>query len=211
MKIFSFCCGPFQTNTYLIACEQTNNGAVVDPALGSKELCMETLEKAKIRCQAIFLTHSHFDHIAEVSPLKKEYGAAVYIHPFDAPNLENPGSDLLPLPFPIEGVMPDYFLEDGMRIMLGNMELLVIHTPGHTPGGVCFYAQKEKILFSGDTLFQGSIGNISFPTAQPQKMWDSLKKLSRLPSETKVYPGHGPPTTMKKENWLEKAEEIFSG
>ncbi len=86
----------------------------------------------------------------------------------------------------------------------------VIHTPGHSPGGVCFYLPSEKILFSGDTLFRGTIGNLSLPTARPDLMWDSLKKLAALPPETKVYPGHGGPTTISAEKWIAHAKGKFN-
>ncbi|MFN4173726.1 MAG: MBL fold metallo-hydrolase, partial [Parachlamydiaceae bacterium] len=85
----------------------------------------------------------------------------------------------------------------------------VIDLPGHTPGGVGFYDPKRGLLFSGDTLFQNTIGNLSFPTARPELMWKSLKKLAKLPPETIVMPGHGPSTTIAKERWLDKAEDYF--
>jgi len=112
--------------------------------------------------------------------------------------------------YQIEGVEPEFDLQEGEIIEVGKLQLIVIASPGHTPGGVCFYLDKEKILFSGDTLFKGSIGNLSFPTADPQAMWHSLKKLEKLPSETVVYPGHGPSTTIGDEDWLPKAQELFS-
>jgi glyoxylase-like metal-dependent hydrolase (beta-lactamase superfamily II) len=101
-------------------------------------------------------------------------------------------------------------LEDGQVLAVGEFQIEVIHTPGHTPGGVCFYLKEQKILFSGDTLFQGTIGNLSFPTARPARMWDSLKRLAALPKETRVYPGHGDPTTIGKEQWIANAEDRFN-
>ncbi|MCB1082882.1 MAG: MBL fold metallo-hydrolase, partial [Simkania sp.] len=130
--------------------------------------------------------------------------------PSDRLNVVKPGSDKLPLMFHIDGVEPEFDLQEGEVIEVGKLKLIVIETPGHTPGGVCFYLDKEKILFSGDTLFKGSIGKISFPTANPQAMWRSLKKLEKLPPETVVYPGHGPSTTIGDEDWLPKAQELFS-
>ena len=115
----------------------------------------------------------------------------------------------MPFWIDIEGVSGAKFFQERDKISVGNLLFEVIHTPGHTPGGVCFYAQEQGILFSGDTLFKGSIGNLSFPTCNSKEMWKSLDKLAKLQPETKVYPGHGPYTTIKNESWLPKAEQIF--
>ncbi|MGH2611780.1 MAG: MBL fold metallo-hydrolase, partial [Rhabdochlamydiaceae bacterium] len=143
--------------------------------------------------------------------LKRTFQAPLYIHPSDEENLKKPGSDKLPLFFSIDGVEADGFLKEGEIFRIGNLELKVIETPGHSPGGVCLWFPKEKVLFSGDTLFQGSMGRIDFPTSRPSQMWQSLKKLAKLPPETKVYPGHGPATTIAQEAWMTKAETIFGG
>ena len=182
----------------------------MDPAPDCfKEICSYITEN-KLVPSKILLTHSHWDHIADTSLFKKHYHLPVYIHALDAPNLQKPGSDLLPCWISIEGVQPDVLIEENSEIQIGaDLKFKVICTPGHTPGGVCFYCEMEHVLFSGDTLFQGTIGNLSFPTARPHLMWESLKKLSLLPSETVVYPGHGPSTTIGKEPWLSRAKEFF--
>lgn len=108
-----------------------------------------------------------------------------------------------------KGLSPDGHLADGQIITLGELTLHVIHTPGHSPGGVCFYLPAQETLFSGDTLFAGSIGNLSLPTAQPDRMWPSLKKLAALPKHTKVYPGHGGATRIDKESWIGDAEQKY--
>ncbi len=201
--------GPFETNAYIIACEKTSAAALIDPSPGSAEALTSYIEKQGLQPQMILLTHSHWDHIAEVSTLKDLLKLPVYIHPLDAPNLTNPGSDGLPCWISIKGVVPDHLLQDGENITLGNLKLQVIHTPGHSPGGVCFWNQKENILVSGDTLFHGSIGNLSFPTSNADSMWTSLAKLAKLPPQTAVYPGHGPSTTIGNEPWLNRAKEFF--
>ena len=151
----------------------------------------------------ILLTHSHWDHMAEASILKEKLDIPLYVHSEDAQNLEVPGSDGLPLFYPIKAVKADHFLFDGEILFLGTLKIKVIHTPGHSPGGVCFYLENEAILISGDTLFQGTCGKVSFPTSNPSKMKHSLKKLSHLPPDTKVYPGHGPDTTIgAEEPWM---------
>jgi hydroxyacylglutathione hydrolase len=209
MLIEIFPSGPFETNAYVIACPATLDAAIVDPASESAEAIISFCSKNYLIPRKILLTHSHWDHLADAAPLKKHFNIPVYVHPLDKPNLENPGSDGLPCWIPIEGVLDSLSLKEGEEVRVGNISLKVIYTPGHTPGGVCFYAEKERILLSGDTLFKGTIGNLSFPTAQPNLMWDSLSKLAQLPPETKVFPGHGLSTTIQTESWLSNAKQIF--
>lgn len=206
MFIKCFPSGPFATNAYLIGCPKTKKAFIVDPA---PECANALLAEKGWQIEGILLTHSHWDHIGDCKKLKEKLDVPVYVHETDRGNLENPGSDGLPLMFPIEGVTPDHMIRGGDVLLLGDLQIEVIETPGHTPGGVCFYLPAENVILSGDTLFQGSIGNLSFPTADPEAMWQSLEKLEKLPKETKVYPGHGPETTIGAENWLPRAREIF--
>lgn len=209
MSVKIFPSGPLVTNAYVFFCPDTHHAAIIDAPPQSSEKIIEFCKNNNLTPKKILLTHSHWDHIAEISGLKKHYKVPVLIHSFDAPNLENPGSDRLPLRINIEGVSPDVLIKEGDMIKIGNLTLKVIYTPGHSPGCVCFFCPENKVLFSGDTLFQGTIGNLSLPTCQPDLMWDSLKKLSELPPETIVYPGHGRSTTIGNESWLSNAEEIF--
>jgi hydroxyacylglutathione hydrolase len=209
MKIQVFACGPFETNAYILACSKTNQAVIVDPAPNSFNLIKTHLTENQLIPQKILLTHSHWDHIADVAALKKHYQIPVYVHSLDAPNLEKPGSDSLPCWISIEGVKPDGFLEENEQVNFGDLRFVVMHTPGHSPGSLCLYSKENNVLISGDTLFKGTIGNISFPTSQPDLMWISLKKLAKLPPQTKIYPGHGPTTTIEKETWLANAQEIF--
>jgi len=201
--------GPFETNAYVVSCEETKSALIIDPAPSSSSSIIKYLAENNLKPEKIVLTHSHWDHIAETAYLKKYYQIPVFIHKDDLENLETPGTDGLPCWITIEGVKPDAFLKEGDEVIVGSFKFIVIHTPGHTPGGICLYEEKEKILISGDTLFKGSIGNISFPTARPKLMWESLKKLAKLPPETNVFPGHGPKTTILLESWLPNAEKIF--
>ena len=207
----TFPSGPFATNTFVIGCSASKKGVFIDPAPGAFSELMKKAKKHSLTIEAIWLTHSHWDHIGDLAAVQSALnGVPIYVHPADAKNVKNPGSDGLPLMEPVKGAEPDYDLVDGENLRVGELSARVIATPGHTPGGVCFYFEKEKILISGDTLFKGSIGNLSFPTAEPSKMWHSLKKLAKLPSETLVYPGHGGSTTIQAEDWLDKAENHFS-
>lgn len=210
MFIEIFPSGPFSTNAYVVACLNKREAAILDPAPNSFADIQAFLDNQKLKVQKILLTHSHWDHIADVKPLKEKYGIPIYIHPLDAPNLQQPGIDGLPCWLPIPAVQPDILLEEGMQVSVGELTFLVIHTPGHSPGSVCFYEPQQQCLFSGDTLFKGTIGNLSFPTSQPSLMWPSLAKLAQLPPQTRVFPGHGSVTTIASESdWLLDAKKLF--
>jgi len=192
MTIQVFPSGPFETNAYVLSCPITKDAAIIDPAPDSAPRIIQYLQTFQLEPQLILLTHSHWDHIADVHALLKSYPFKVLIHPNDAPNLEHPGTDKLPCWISIVGVKPDVLIHDGDLIPLGSLKLKVIETPGHTPGCVCFYEEEKNILFSGDTLFKGTIGNLSFPTAVPDLMWKSLDKLAKLPAATQVFSGAWP-------------------
>jgi len=210
MIIKYFETGPFATNVYVLGCEKTKEAAIIDPSFESLPQIKSLLESLSLKPTKIIITHSHLDHIADAAYVKEAFQIPLYIHPLDKGNLMKPGSDGLPCFYSIKGVEPSDFLEEGDKITIGEIEGAVIHTPGHTPGGICLYFPKEEVLISGDTLFKGSIGNLSFPTAEPEKMWVSLEKLAKLPPQTRVFPGHGPSTTIGKEDWLKDAKNIFS-
>lgn len=210
MKVQAFPSGPFDTNAYVVACEKTGQAAIVDPAPNCADAVKVYLSENQYLPKKILLTHSHWDHIADTALLKAFYQIPVFVHPLDAPNLESPGADRLPCWIDIEGVKPDGFLNDHDTVRIGNAPFTVIHTPGHSPGSICLYNQEDHLLISGDTLFHGSIGNLSFPTSQPELMAHSLEKLAKLPANTKVYPGHGPATTIGQERWLPNAKQLFN-
>lgn len=209
MFIKSIPSGPFETNAYVIACPNTHAALIIDPAPESAAEITACIKAQKLGPTHILLTHSHWDHIADTAELKRRFNIPVLVHHDDAENLRYPGSDGLPCWISIEGVTPHSFFAEGDILTCGELKFQVIHTPGHTPGSVCFYEANEHVLISGDTLFKGSIGNLSFPTARPALMWPSLDKLAKLPPETTVYPGHGPKTTIKAESWLPEAQQIF--
>ncbi len=210
MFIQVFPSGPFSTNAYVVACPNKREAAILDPAPNSFTDIQTFLTNQNLKIQKILLTHSHWDHIADVTSFKEKYAIPVYIHSLDAPNLQQPGVDGLPCWLSIPAVQPDVLLEEGMQVAVGELTFQVMHTPGHSPGSVCFYEPQQQVLFSGDTLFKGTIGNLSFPTSQPSLMWPSLAKLAQLPPQTRVFPGHGPATTIESESaWLLDAKKLF--
>ncbi|MGE5196061.1 MAG: MBL fold metallo-hydrolase [Anaerolineae bacterium] len=209
MIIETIASGPCDTNALLIGCEKTKQAAIIDAPFSVTGILAKRLKHYGLTLKMFLLTHSHWDHIADAALIKETFAVPLYVHPDDAPNVKNPGEDRLPLFYVIKPAIPDHYLNNGDLLMLGDLEIYVIHTPGHSPGGVCFHIPKEDALISGDTLFSGSIGNLKFPTARPALMWESLKTLAKLPKETRVYPGHGEVTTIGKESWMPHAQEIF--
>lgn len=200
MDIQVFPTGPLSTNAYVVSCAETKKAAVIDPAFGSARPMARYVQKNGLECVWILLTHSHWDHIADLALCKELFPEArIALHPLDAKNVEEPGSDGLPGLCPLSPMQIDYLLMEGEEILWGNLRFLVLHTPGHSPGGVCLYESREGVLFSGDTLFQGAIGSLTLPTSQPERMESSLQKLWDLPGKTRVYPGHGSPTTIEQE------------
>ncbi len=194
---------PLETNAYLIGCEKSHKAIVIDPGHDSTERLLLLIKKHELTVIGIYLTHSHFDHIADVARLKREMGWPVYIHSEDAGNLIDPGSDGIPNTYGIEGVEPDGYIEDGEQRQVGELQFRVIHTPGHSRGGVLLYFYNEKVLISGDTLFRGTYGRTDLPTSDPKMMKASLEKIKHLPDDLVVYPGHGGLTTIGREQkWL---------
>ena len=205
MQIFCFPTPPYSTNMYLVYSEKTKEAVIIDPGMGSFDVICDFLKKHSLKAVAIWLTHSHWDHIVDAAKVKNGLSLPIYVHKDDAGNVREPGSDKVAMAIAkFEGIEPDFFISDGDILKVGEFLFKVIHTPGHSPGGVCFYCEAEKLLFSGDTLFQGAIGSISLPTSEPHKMRDSLKILGSYPPYTKVFPGHGPSTTIQEEERLLK-------
>lgn len=213
MKVFCFSTGfppePYAEKMYIIYCEKTLDAVIVDPGVESFGMALEAIQQHSMKPVAIWLTHSHWDHIVDVAKIKREFSIPIYIHEEDRGNLEKPGSDGVPIAIPtVEEATPDNLIKDKDILTVGKSSFSVIHTPGHSPGSVCFYCEKENILLSGDTIYRGLIGATSLSTGQPEQMWLSLDKLATLPLTTAVFPGHGPSTTIKEESWLPKAKEM---
>ncbi len=199
MIIEKFVAPPLGTNAYLVGCEATKEGVIIDPGFQSKWPLLALVKQYGLSIKAIYLTHSHFDHTADVFELKVLEGFPVFVHPADAENLRAPGSDGIPNMMGLKPVEPDGFFNDGDQGVIGKLHYTVIHTPGHSPGCVCFYFPDEKVLFSGDTIFKGSHGRVDLTNSSPEAMKGSLQKLKALPEDVLVYPGHGPTTTLHDE------------
>lgn len=189
------------TNCYIVEDEQTKEAMVIDPG-GEPEKIIEMLDTLGIdNLKYIYLTHCHGDHFGGILELKEKKGGKVLIHRDDAEGLYNIGISLTYY-IGMEDITleADSRVDEGDLIHIGNIEFRVIHTPGHTKGGTCLYCEKEKLLFSGDTLFRGTWGRTDLPTSNFADIINSItNKLAILPDDTIVYPGHGRTTRIKEE------------
>lgn len=206
MMVRKFLAGPIGTNCYLVENELTKEAVIVDPASFPERL-KECVEQEKLRVVAVLLTHAHFDHIMGIDEVIRNLGEMpVYVHQEDVRMLEDPQANLS-LDY---GMSYSYrggtAIRDGQVLNLAGYDFRVIHTPGHTPGGVCYYVESEEVLLSGDTLFQESVGRTDFPGGSASELIRSIKeKLFVLPENTQVYPGHMGTTTI----WREKGHNPF--
>lgn len=192
--------GPLGTNCYIFGDSTTNEVAIVDPGEEGERI-ISVLNANNYKVKFIALTHGHFDHIGAVKTLKEKTGAQVLIHSLDKEMLTDPHKNLSALfgteEQYISQVPADKTLSDNDEIMLGSKPFKVIHTPGHTMGGVCFL-YKEK-LFSGDTLFRETVGRTDLPGASHSHILESVNKLMLLDDDVEVFPGHGDITNIGNE------------
>ncbi len=197
MILKSLVVGPLASNCYILGDEATKDGVIIDPA-DEAEVILQSVAELGLTIRAIILTHGHADHVAALKEVKEATTADIMVHTDDAGYPEQGALALAfgfycPAPPP-----PDRFLKDGDGIDLGDLHFTVIHTPGHTPGGICLLG--NGILFSGDTLFNYGIGRYDLPGGDYRQLMTSLQeKLMALPDETIVYPGHGPRSTIGAE------------
>ncbi len=193
--IKSFISSPKETNAYLLM--NGGEAAVIDAANSFPEI-KNALEERGANLKYILMTHGHLSHVHSAPMFKKSLGGMICVHKSDAELLKE-----------IDGHWePDLLLNDNPSLNLGRTIVKVLHTPGHTPGSVCFYTKEAHALFTGDTLLKGKFGRIQGPHSMGL-MLISLKRLnSTIPPKTTVYPGHGPITTLSKEAWLDALDNL---
>ena len=194
--------GMIQTNCYIVGCEVSKAGAIIDPG-GHPDRILAEVERHQLTIEYVLDTHAHFDHSDANGAIVRATGAPLALHPDDLPLLQASGGaaffGLQSEPSP----SPDLYLADGDELTVGNLCFQVLHTPGHTPGHVCFYEANEGALFDGDVLFYRGIGRTDMPGGSWPQLSDSIKRvLFALPDETVVYSGHGPATTIGDEKRL---------
>ena len=202
MKINRLVLGDFQTNCYVVrADEAATHCLIVDTGLDARDM-MTFLAQHQLEPVAVILTHGHADHIVGLRDVLRDYPQAkVYIHKLDASLLADPEANLSAFAgLPFTSAPADVLLDEGDLVQEAGITFQVLHTPGHTPGGICLYAEPEGILFAGDTLFADGVGRTDFPGGDAAQLIDSIRKrLLGLPDETAVYPGHAMRTTIGRE------------
>lgn len=202
MRVFPFRVAPFDNGMYVVA-DAKGDAIVIDPSQAELEI-MRTLRDAGLRLLAILDTHGHPDHVFANAPVKEATRARIAIHRLDAYRLDlvsRPDGSAMLGPAPL--AVADDLLDEGPVAYLQDVDLVALHTPGHTEGSTCFHAPAENVLFSGDVLFAGAVGRVDLPGGDPRQMEESLRRVAGLPPKTRVFPGHGPPTTIADElPWL---------
>jgi len=197
--------GQLKTNCYLFS---NNNTIIIDPG-DDAEFIINRITDLKLKPVLILATHGHFDHILAATELKLAYGIPFCISKEDFPIVKRmkntayhfTGIKSDPPPIVDKYLKPDEVLELGLEVM---------ETPGHTPGSLCFYSKKEKLIFTGDTVFaEGSYGRTDLPGGDKDEITKSIKKILSLPSETKIYPGHGKSSTVKQEKTFFNLPEMI--
>ena len=196
MKVLSFTVGPLDNNTYLVSDERSGDAVVVDPGYDSRFILDEA---GGLHIVAVLNTHTHFDHVAENAYFAERTRAPLMFHTDDLPLYQALAAQaewfMMPAP---KSCDPGRLLRDGDTIEVGNGTLQVVHTPGHSPGGVCFVG--EAFVIAGDTLFAGSVGRTDLPGGDMAVLIRSIRtRLLTLPDGMLVYPGHGPATTIGEE------------
>ncbi len=194
MRILAWRVGPYDNGTYLIY-DDRKEAILVDPAMGER-VTLAAISEHGLRLVEILNTHGHPDHTFGNAAVKEAARARLAIHRRDAYRLAgDPARDSFAAP-PSEA---DDLIDEGPLRFVADIELQALHTPGHTEGSTCFYLSAERTLFSGDLLFKGNVGRFDLPGSDAGAMERSLQRIATLPPETRVYPGHGAPTTIGAE------------
>lgn len=196
LELQSCVIGSVGTNCYFLKNKGTGEMLIIDPADQPTRI-IQKVEEMGGKPMGILLTHGHFDHILAADEIRKHYGIQIYATVYERKHLSNPSMNLSGFSGKACSLEADVELDDLDFFEAAGFEIQVLHTPGHTPGSCCYYLKDEDVLFSGDTLFCGSVGRTDLPGGNMQEILGSLNRLlESLPEETKVYPGHESSTTI---------------
>jgi glyoxylase-like metal-dependent hydrolase (beta-lactamase superfamily II) len=191
--------GITQTNCYVVGCEETQEGVVIDPG-GHPQRILKIIEESGLTIRYVLNTHCHFDHIGANAEIVAATDAPLALHPAELPLLQARGGAAL-FGIPVNASpLPDLELEPGQALEVGTLRFQVLHTPGHSPGSLTFYLEEEKVAFDGDVLFALGVGRTDLPGGDWNTLMRSIRDvLFAMPDETVLYPGHGPKTTVGRE------------
>ena len=188
--------GPVYTNCYIAKNKETGEALIIDPADSPSKIELK-VNAMGARPVAVLLTHGHFDHIMGVEAVREKYQIPVYACRQEEEMLREPSVNMTDRMRKPCSIVPDVFLDDLQVFEAAGFSVQMLHTPGHTKGSCCYYLKEEGVLFSGDTLFCGSVGRTDFPGGSASQIRDSLHRLlAALPDDTSVYPGHDTSTTI---------------
>ena len=206
MNLLQRVVGPIATNLYVLGDEPSREAIAIDTATPCVDWVTATLAERGWTLKLIVSTHRHWDHIGDNAAVADATGAKIAAHVADRHGLENPGASNAP--FPIPPSVPAVDLAEGSMIRFGEIELEVLHTPGHTEGSVCLLAGGERLLFTGDTLFAGGWGRTDLSGGSEEEIVESLIRLGKMDDDLRVLPGHGSGSTLEVEKrWLDQVAE----
>ena len=188
------------TNCFLVADEASKQAVLFDAPNDTVGPVLDEVARRGLDLIGLWLTHGHFDHIADHKVVTDRFPAAkVLIHPLDAAKLRDPKSTVFVLPFTIPPREPDGLVVDGQTLHIGALRVEVIHTPGHAPGHVMYHLPDEKVLVGGDLIIMGAVGRTDLPDSDPAALDASIRRVMQLPDDTTLLPGHGQPSTLGDE------------
>jgi len=192
--------GIASTNAYLIGDGEAKQAVIFDAPDNTLGPLLDLAAERGLDVIGLWLTHGHFDHIADHLEVTKRFpNAKVLIHALDEPKLQEPNSAVFVLPFTIAPRNADALVEDGQTLAIGKLRVEVIHTPGHAPGHVMYHFPDEKILVGGDLIIGGSVGRTDLPDSDHAELERSIRRVMRLPPDTRLLPGHGDVSTLELE------------
>lgn len=196
LSIQTYVVGPVQTNCYFAINDDTKEVLIIDPGASAKQLA-EKVKEQGLKPVAILLTHGHFDHILAAEAIRDRYQIPIYACQKEEKTLQDPKINLTAYHMDSYTLKADVYLTDLQAVELAGFSVQMIETPGHTAGSCCYYLKDEGVLFSGDTVFCGSVGRTDFPEGSTAAIVESLHRLlDALPDDTEVYPGHDASTTI---------------
>ncbi len=199
LQVLEYTVGEIGTNCYLLVNTDTKETIIVDPG-GDAPMIEKNIEKNHLKPVAIFLTHAHYDHAHDAKTVKEAYQIPIYAHEAEVETMKDPRINVSAMFGTLETYEADVLVREGQELMVAGFSFQVFFTPGHTPGGACYYLAEQKALFCGDTLFCGSIGRTDFPGGSMSQLVRAIReKLLVLPPDTVVYPGHMSKTTIGQE------------